>query len=92
MLFNTDCCYFEILELENFETAISQFQNFFLSLALLVARVLLVDHKQLSFPLHDLTIGAAFLDGSSDFHCWVFGLLALAIGFGPLAFSCQHFY
>jgi hypothetical protein len=76
----------EIGKLQFQNLPISQFQNFSLSLALLIARVLLVDHKQLSFPLHDLTIGAAFFDGSSDFHCLVFGLLAvgrwlLAFGF-----------
>lgn len=53
-----------------------------LSLALLEARVLLVDHEQFSFPLHDLAINAAFFNGSSNFHCLVFYLVpALAFSF-----------
>lgn len=47
----------------------------FLSLALLEAGVLLVDHEQFSFPLHDLAINTAFFNGSSNFHCLVFYLV-----------------
>jgi hypothetical protein len=39
-----------------------------LSLTLLKARILFVDYKQLSFPLHDLAINTSFFNGSSDFH------------------------
>jgi hypothetical protein len=39
-----------------------------LTLTLLETRVLLVDHIQLALPSHDLTIGAAFLNGCTNFH------------------------
>lgn len=43
-----------------------------LPLTLLEARVLLVNHKQFSFPLHNLAINAALFNGSSNFHCWLY--------------------
>ena len=57
-----------------------------LPLALLEAGILFVDHEQFSFTLHDLTINAAFFNGSSNFHClffylvpaWAFGILRSA--------------
>jgi hypothetical protein len=45
-----------------------------LSLTLLEAGILFVDHKQLALSLHDLAINAAFFDGCSYFH--LFKLLA----------------
>jgi hypothetical protein len=42
--------------------------QFQLTLALLKARILFVDHVQLALPTHDLAIGTALLDGCSDFH------------------------
>ena len=39
-----------------------------LSLALLEARVFLVDNEQLALPAYDFTIGAALFDGCSNLH------------------------
>jgi hypothetical protein len=39
-----------------------------LTLTLLEAGILLVNHIQLTLPPHDLTIGAAFLNGCTYFH------------------------
>ena len=39
-----------------------------LALTLLEARVFLVDHEQLAFTTYDLAIGAALLNGCSNFH------------------------
>ena len=39
-----------------------------LTLTLLEAGILLVDHVQLALPSHNLTIGAAFLNGCANFH------------------------
>jgi len=56
-----------------------------LALTLLEARVLLVDHIQLAFPPHDLTIGAALFNGCTYFHdeSFVFfiGIMEFAGGF-----------
>jgi hypothetical protein len=43
-----------------------------LTLTLLEAGVLLVNDIQLPLPPHDLTIGAAFLDGCTNFHDEIF--------------------
>jgi hypothetical protein len=39
-----------------------------LALALLKARVFLVDNKQLALPAYDFAIGAALFDGCSNLH------------------------
>jgi hypothetical protein len=39
-----------------------------LSLSLLEAGILFVDHVQFSFATHDLAICTSFLDGCSNFH------------------------
>ena len=44
------------------------FSIYFLTLALLEAGILLVDHIQLPLPPHDLTIGAALFNGCTNFH------------------------
>ncbi len=59
-----------------------------LSLALLEAGILFVDHKQFALATNDLAIGTAFLNRCSYFHFFKL----LAIGFTPLADPVDLFF
>jgi hypothetical protein len=45
------------------------------ALTLLEAGVFFVDHEQLAFAANDLAVGAAFLDGCTNFHGVAFSIL-----------------
>jgi hypothetical protein len=55
--------------------------NLSLSLSLLEAGILFVDHVEFALPAYDLAINAAFFDGCSYFHF----LKLLATGLSPFA-------